>query len=63
MIRPTSSPDVNRMAMNVKNETGTVPVHRRFRQRNTSISDVSNVTLIAMLRISATPRPDPSALL
>ena len=56
MIRPTSSPDVNRIAMNVKNDTGIGPVQRTLPQRTAKISALKSATAIATVRISATSK-------
>ncbi len=60
MIKPTSSPDVKRIAMNSNSDVGMLPVQRSLPQRKVIASDVSSVTTIAIERIVCIA-PSPAA--
>ena len=61
MINPTSRPDVNSMAMNVKSETGIGPVQRTLRHFVTNTAEVSSVMMMAMVRIKVIVFASPPA--
>lgn len=50
-MRPTSKPEVKRIAMKVNKDTGRDPLQRRFRQRTTIARDVMVVIIIAIDRM------------